>query len=471
MTRRRTNSRGADLATRLRQAVRRAEGAARPGTRQLPAVRGVVPSCVFHGRQENVLAAVRDILVESRKVFRYGNSIVVETGEGDERKLVPILTDYRVEPAATSILSNLFVCEIPPASEDDVVSQFPPPSRLIELVLNSDPTVATLPQVRMYSTRPVFDRNFEFRGPGWYPEQGILVHGPEIEPVLPPRANRGGAGLCHLPHHLQRLLTDFCLRDAADVANAIGAMLTGLLMPHFVARGKPVVLLDGNQPGLGKTLLARVLGLILDESDPRLIAYTTDDDELTKKICATLRGSQQSVLIVDNAKTRVGGSISSSVIESNSMAPELSLRILGQSLNYTRPNDLIWCVTMNDTRTSSDLASRGLPIRFHYDSNPKDRNFGGREPIEYVKEHRNEILGELAGMVVLWSQAGRPEGRRRHRCAHWGTIIGGILEANGMSEFLANLDEAAGEFDSTRDELAALAEACVELRGPAWCVA
>ena len=81
--------------------------------------------------------------------------------------------------------------------------------------------------------------------------------------------------------------------------------------------GKAVVLLDGNQPGLGKTLLARVIGIILDGIDPQLIHYTPDDEELAKRICATLRGSPQSVLLIDNAKVKAGGAVTSPVIEAN----------------------------------------------------------------------------------------------------------------------------------------------------------
>ena len=110
-----------------------------------------------------------------------------------------------------------------------------------------------------------------------------------------------------------------------------------------------------------------------------------------------------------------------------------------------------------------DLVSRGLPIRLHYEGRPEDRNFGTSNPIAYAKEHRAEILGELAGMIIHWNQEGRPVGEHCHRRRQWAGIIGGILQANGLPEFLTNLDEAAGEFNTQLDELAALAEAAVSL--------
>lgn len=467
MTRARTESRGTDLAERLQRGRRQAQNAIRSGARQLPVIHGVTPTCIFTGRQENVLAAARDILVESGKVFRYGNAVVLEMEHGTDKSLVTLATDHRVESAASSLLSNLFICESESADPNTPPCQYAPPQRFVELIVNNQPTVAALPRIELYATRPVFDKEFTFRGPGWHPEVGILVHGPEIEPYIPsPTAPADARALRRLPRRLRELLQDFCFRDDPDILAAVGVMLTGLLMAQFVQAGKPIVLLDGNQPGVGKTLLARVFGVVLDALDPDVIHYTADDEELAKRICATLRGKAQSLVIIDNARLKAGGSVSSPVIEANSMAAQVSLRILGQSANYSRPNDLIWAVTMNDTRTSPDLVSRGLPIRFYHEGDPRRREFGDRDPVVYAQEHRNEILGELVGMVDRWNQAGRPPGRRPHRCTRWASVIGGILEVNGLTGFLANLDEAASTFNTALDELAALAEAVFAMRGP-----
>jgi hypothetical protein len=122
---------------------------------------------------------------------------------------------------------------------------------------------------------------------------------------------------------------------------------------------------------------------------------------------------------------------------------------------------------MNDTKASPDLVSRGLPIRFRYDGDPRERDFQGRDPIRYAREHRAEILGELMGMVVRWNQLGRPPGPRKHRCSYWAEVVGGILQVAGLPEFLENLDEAAAAFNQALDQLAALAEAVAAAGDPA----
>ena len=459
------HSPGKDLAQRLREACAQVTQAALPGARQLPVLTGLTQKCLFVEPLENVLARGRQILVQGGRVYAYGGEAVYEVGEGPDKALVPLTRGRKVEPWAASLLANELVCQHHNADGEPM--QFAPPGPLIGVLLHSAPTLEALPVVRVYATRPVFDEQFVLHGPGWHPATGCLVHGPDIDPTLSPPANPGLPVRERLPHHLRTLLGDFCFKAEADWANAVAALLTGLLVACFVSATKPVVLLDGNQPSVGKTWLARVIGIVLDGIDPQLIHFTPDDEELAKRICATLRGSPQSVLLIDNAKVRGGGAISSPVLEANSMAPQIALRILGRSANYTRPNDLVWLVTMNDTKASSDLVSRGVPVRFRYDGDPRQRDFQGRDPIRYAREHRAEILGELMGMVVGWNQQGRPPGPRKHRCTYWAEVVGGILQVAGLPEFLENLDEAAAAFNQALDQLAALAEAVAAAGDPA----
>jgi hypothetical protein len=138
-------------------------------------------------------------------------------------------------------------------------------------------------------------------------------------------------------------------------------------------------------------------------------------------------------------------------------------------VNYTQPNDVLWFLTMNQTKVSPDLASRGMPIRLYYEGDPSTRVFNGPNPLAYALEYRAQILAELFGFVELWKSRGRPLSKRRHRCEYWAQLIGGILEACGFPEFLCNAAEAAAEFNSELVDLAALAETIVRTRNMAAC--
>ncbi|VTU00922.1 Uncharacterized protein OS=Caulobacter phage CcrSwift GN=CcrSwift_gp143 PE=4 SV=1 [Gemmataceae bacterium] len=463
MARARTPTIGDEHATRLTGALRALARTPLDGARGLPELTGLraPPKPIFTLPQDNVILGAIGVLAASGKVYAHGRDVVYETNalDGGGQTLTHLRIGSEVQPGAECRLANLFTCR-------DGETQFPPPRWFAHVLLTSDLLYERLPRIRTYANRPVFDANFHLRPPGWSEGPGILVHGPHVEPVPPEPADPNRTALDRLPRHLRELLGGFCFRSCADVANALSMLLTGLLANHFVEAGKGVFLLDGNQPGLGKTLLVRVAGMVLDGADPRLISYAADDEELLKRICALLRGSLQSLVLVDNAKATTGGVISSPAVEANSVAPTLALRILGRSETIARPNDLLWVLTMNDTRVSPDLASRGVPVRLAYEGRAEARAFPGPDPVRYARQHRLEILGELAGMVVSWNRAGRPTGPRSHRCHEWAGVVGGILNAAGFSEFLANADEAATAFNAQLDELAGLAEVVVVSGGP-----
>ncbi len=431
------------------------------GARELIVVRGISRTGEFQQPVENLIQQLIPLLVPAEgqpRLFTYGDAVMfARGGTGADAALVPLCLGPNVARAAPGVLANLMVVEQP--SKDGVV-QYGVPQRALSVLLNSEPITEALPRIALYARRPLFAPDFTLLGAGYSREFGVLIHGPEVEPDVTPLP-AGEAALLRLPPHLRTVLAGFCFRDAADLTNFLGLCLTGLLANHFLDGAKGLPLVDGNQASVGKTLLLRLLGQLLDGADPRTITFTADDEELQKRICATLRSSRQSVLIFDNAKQATGLPISSPVIEANSMAPEIALRILGTSDNFVRPNDVIWGLTMNQTRVSPDLLSRGLPIRLAYDGPAGNRTFSGPEPLVYAREHRLELLAELAGFVVRWTQAGRPDGVRPHRCHRWAKLIGGILLANGFPDFLVNYEEASGEFNADLDDLAALASAAV----------
>jgi hypothetical protein len=451
---------GEEVEEQFLTALRELNFAPLPGARDLPVLAGLSPKPIYTVPPDNVILKAIGHLVASGRVYAHGNDVAYEAEALDGRG--PALHHLRLGsemvPGASSRLANVFTC----AAGDTL---FTPPRSFVGDLLASDLLNGRLPRITTYATRPVFDADYILCGPGWHPAAGVLVHGPAVEPEPHRVCDPSAPALQRLPHHLRTLLAGFCFRSDADLVNAVSMFLTGLLANHFVDDPKGVFLVDGNQPNLGKALLVRTCGLVLDGVAPQLVTFLANDEELEKKICASLRGRWQSMVFLDNAKSLNGGVISSQVIEANSVAPEVSLRILGRSEMHTRPNDLLWVLTMNDTRVSPDLASRGVPVRLAYEGRPEGRAFA-IQPLEYALRHRLKILGELAGMVVKWNQAGRPRGVRSHRSLEWAAVVGGILAAAGLPEFLENADEAASAFNVQLDDLAALAEAVVDGNGP-----
>jgi hypothetical protein len=326
--------------------------------------------------------------------------------------------------------------------------------RLVGALLADETLARRLPAIRYYARRPTFDGDFVLCAPGWNPGSGILVHGPEIASVpwewsaAPP-----GGAVDRLPPRLRELLGEFHWRSDADLVNAVGVLLTGLLVNHFLDVPHPAVIVDGNQPQLGKTLLVQTIAWVLDAIEPARIPLTKDE-EVEKRLCAQVRCSPSGVFFFDNVRSRV----ESAVLEQNVLAPLVSFRILGRSATVERPNTYLWMITSNLTAGTPDLISRGVPIRLFYEGDPRARTFTG-DPLAYAARHRLEILGELAGMVLRWVEQGRPAGPQTHRCRRWAATIGGILDVSGLGgQFLANVAEAEEAMDQGLQDLATLAE-------------
>jgi hypothetical protein len=428
-----------------------------------PIINGVTSEGKFVGGMtiDGFFAGAGQILLDSRRVYRHGNSLCLETGGPAEPRLAALATDLRAEPGVAALMANLLGVGV--GGGDQAATQSLVPAKLVAALLASEPMWAILPAIRYYGRRPAFDRYFSFCGPGWHPGSGLLIHGPAVAPILHEPPDDDGVGaLDRLPPRLRELLAEFSWRSDADLVNAVALLLTGLLISHFTDEPHPVATVDANQSGVGKTLLVQAVGRVLDGVDPPRIPLNRDE-ELEKRLCAEVRGRSGSILFLDNVRTR----IESAVLEQNVLSPELSFRVLGQSTVIRCPNTYLWAITSNGVSGTPDIVRRGLPIRLQHHGDPKARRFEGK-PLECAGRHRLAILGELAGMVMRWLQQGKPAGEQPHRCDRWAVTIGGILDACGLGRwFLANSEEAEAEMDQGMQDLAALAEHVAE--GDGFC--
>lgn len=258
------------------------------------------------------------------------------------------------------------------------------------------------------------------------------------------------------------MLVDFPFASDSDYINAVGFLLVALLSPLFTSTGRPIGLLDGNQPGVGKTLFANIIGMILDGSTPAVTEFTSSNEELSKKILASIRSNDQSIVLIDNARSNVGAAINSTTLESMAVAETISLRILGSSTNHEQPNDFVWILSMNGMKTTPDLAERGILIRLAYEGATSCREYVHNDLLAFVQEHRAEIIAALFGMIEHWKEQGRPSGRASHRFTYMACTIGGILDSCGIADpceglgFLSNHQESIQSINVTGEDLQAL---------------
>lgn len=302
-----------------------------------------------------------------------------------------------------------------------------------------------LPEIKLFTPNPVYSLDWQLVPPGYDASSGVYYAGEAIEPL---------AGTSHL----DKLLQDFCFRDRSDGANYLGMLLTIPLITHFVG-SKPAVLFNGNQPGLGKSILAQIIAILRDGRTVETATYNPNDEEYEKRLGSIVRRGVTTI-ITDNAKNQLrrAATIESGCLERAITDSILSFRLLGSSSDIRAENSHIFCITANAPDVSRDLVTRCVVVNLEHSGDPTRRTFTLADPEGYALGHRRELLGELLGMVERWKQAGRPEAQvdTRFNKRGWGRIIGGILAHNGYQGFLANAESAATEFDQTRREFGEL---------------
>lgn len=398
-------------------------------SRELPVIQYVFN----RDRVRAPLLKIAQVLIETKKFFNYfGDMVFIDKERGairvTEKNLNGVLSPHleisfhKVEGTGKIRFKRFGVL----------------PENLVKAFVNSPEVIAALPRLKLFTRSPLFTEDYKFIGePGYHPEEGIFYGGEKVAPA-------------EGTEELARTLKHFCWKDAeADKSNFIGMVLTGATMPRW--QGKhPMMAIDGNRPGVGKSLLAKVLSILIDGKPPSTISFNPNDEELEKTIATCIEGGVR-VIIIDNAKAKIrAGEIYSRILERCITDSILNFRRLGTNTSISRPNDVIFILTMNDTKLVWDLRRRQVPINLLHEGNVEERIFPIADMEEYVMEHRMVILAEVAGIITRWIEAGKPpceEDPRHSINQSWALEIGAILEYSGLRGFLSNMKESQERFD------------------------
>jgi hypothetical protein len=377
----------------------------------------------------STMGQITDRLLSTGSCFNRMEQLVVVR----EQSISPVLSSAELTGLLNQHVEFYFVNE-------DGGEYKPLPTSYANTWLNNVGQRERLPAIRLFSHNPIYTADWRLVSPGFDPQSGFYYAGPNIEPVEGTK-------------HLDTLLRDFCWRKPTDRTNYIGILLTGLLVSRFIG-SKPAVLFNGNQPELGKSVLAQILAILRDGHHVETASYNANDEEFEKRLGTIVRHGVTTI-IIDNAKARGRNpKIDSACLERSITDPILSFRLLGFSQEIRAENSHLFCITANSPDVSRDLITRCVAINLHHEGDPTKRSFSMDDPEGYVQTHRLQLLGELINMVERWKASGMPLAKvqTRFNKKGWGNIIGGILEANGEPDFMINADDAASEMDETRRE-------------------
>lgn len=381
-------------------------------------------------RRYEVLSRIGTLLSSQEDLFRYGTSIIKVTKHGK------ILIDQSTLPAKVLEIGVECAKGSKERKQYELLQE-----GLAKAFVNNTSFFRDFREIEFFTTHPTYDSKWNRVLPGYNEADKIYFSGEAVEPS---RSKK-------LVHEITK---DFLFKNEASRQNFIALLITILLRPRFNG-DRPFAGMTGNRPNLGKTLACKVAAFMADGRTPKTITCNPSQEELEKHTAAVIR--DQDSVVYDNVKTL---RLDSPVIERMITDDPISFRLLGQTKTITRPNTTIVCISMNQAKFSPDLISRCLPVEFYLsdDLDPLDKKFSINSLIDFVATHRQDIFAELCGMVEVWKEKGMPTCDKPFRFREWARYVGGILEANGYTEFLDNLESAASEYDKDSHEVGAMFE-------------
>ncbi len=230
---------------------------------------------------------------------------------------------------------------------------------------------------------------------------------------------------------------------------SFAVMMAGMLSAYCegLLRGvvRPALAIRANQPGSGKTLLARIMPAAVHGAGPAG-ALPKDEAELGKSLTAMAADGRQYV-IFDNLK----GYLASAELEAALTSPRRAGRILGKSELIEAPNELLVILTGNGLELSPDLARRCLCLDLWAAEAVGDREI--KEPIGDYElgspEMRGKLLAALWSVVRRWSERGCPRlpgGARMPSFEAFGDVVGAMVRCANLADPMQppeqRLDEA-----------------------------
>jgi hypothetical protein len=215
---------------------------------------------------------------------------------------------------------------------------------------------------------------------------------------------------------LSDVVADFPFATDAHRAAWFAGLLTPLAWFAFDGPA-PLFLMDANIRAAGKGLLADVTALTVTGRRFPVMSYTSDREELRKRI-TTLAIEGDRLVLLDN----LAGAVGNDILDAALTADRWKDRVLGGNKVYDGPLHVTWYATGNNVQLHADTARRVCHSRIETaDEHPEER-IGLKYPDlrAHVLAHRGALLSATLTILRGWVVAGRP----MHNLTPWGSFEG-----------------------------------------------
>jgi hypothetical protein len=324
-----------------------------------------------------------------------------------------------------------------------------PPVATLDAMLGAECFLDEFRPVHRIVTSPVYLPDFSLTQPGYNPG-GVLYLGP-------------APTVSESLEFTNKFLNVMEWAGNADRTNAVAAALLvhlRLLWPG----GKPVVLITATVSGAGKgTVMKYAAGTVKRAN----ILYENVDWPIQRQLQPQLNAHPDvGVMTSDNVRTDSSHSreIRSGFLEGFITDQEIILNAPGAGPEVRTPNAFVYLLNTNEGAFSKDFLNRSILSHLapKGDVAETHRNSPIGDPMEYLERHREQLDAELRGMIERWKKAGKPllpEAPEGHRMVDCTRTLGGILQASGFNDFLANYRSVRAACDPIGQSLGILAAA------------
>jgi hypothetical protein len=239
--------------------------------------------------------------------------------------------------------------------------------------------------------------------PGYDPDTGLLLEPAGDLPVVPDAPTKVDAIAAR--DALLDLLADFPLERPVHRAAWLAALLTPLARFAFVGPA-PLFLVDANVRGCGKGLLLDCISRIVTGERFTIATYTSDEDELRKRITSLALAGDRLVLF-DNLEGNFGNAVLDAALTGTAWKD----RVLGVNRMAEAPLYMTWYATGNNVAVAADTARRICHVRLESpEEHPEERNdFRHPNLLAWVGEKRCRLLGAALTILRAYCVAGRPD--------------------------------------------------------------
>jgi hypothetical protein len=250
--------------------------------------------------------------------------------------------------------------------------------------------------------------------PGYDSETGLLLDARTILPAILDRPSKTDAMLG--ANVLFDAVTDFPFERDVHRSAWLAALLTPLARFAFTGPA-PLFLVDANVRAAGKGLLLDTISRIVTGERFTIATYTSDEDELRKRITSLVLAGDRLVLF-DNLEGKFGNAVLDAALTGTAWKD----RILGVNRMAEAPLYMTWFATGNNVAIAADTARRVCHVRLESpDEHPEQRQ-GFHHPnlLGWVGENRQKLLASALTILRAYCVAGRPN----QELPAWGSFEG-----------------------------------------------